>query len=79
LKLKVYRMADLSLWQIGRTRVRMLSTYIKLSKDTRVRIPPGFKVFRKNIAALLCIKWLNMRCLCVERGNTCIAWPQKFF
>jgi hypothetical protein len=33
----------------------------------RVRIPPGYKVFKENTAVLLCIKWFNMHCLCVEK------------
>jgi hypothetical protein len=36
------------------------------SGKTRVRIPPGHKVFRENIAMLLCTdNCLNSHCLCV--------------
>jgi hypothetical protein len=36
-------------------------------KNTRVQIPPGYKVFGGNTAVLLFIKLLNMHCLCVEK------------
>jgi hypothetical protein len=37
-------------------------------QETRVRIPPGYKVFRENIAMLLCkIDLDSKHCLCVEK------------
>jgi hypothetical protein len=34
----------------------------------RVRIPPGYKVFKENITMLMCIvNFCSMHCLCVEK------------
>jgi hypothetical protein len=40
---------------------------------------PGSNSAKENIAVLLCIKLLNMHCMCVERRNKGIGHKKKIF
>jgi hypothetical protein len=59
------RLIALAAWRSGHR--------IHLRNKKRDSNPPGYKVFRENIAVLFCIKWLNMHWLCVEIRNTVIG------
>jgi hypothetical protein len=47
--------------------VAQVTSHPPQEQKTQVRIPPGYKGFRENIAMLLCI--LNMQCLYVKNRN----------
>jgi hypothetical protein len=60
--------------------VAQWTTHPPHEQKTRVLVPPGCKIFRYDMAMLLCTySWLNMYSLFVCLNEKWRQWPQKYF